>query len=194
MGFAMCALIDNGLLESIFCTSLEKMFGKASVIQTRKRLYEKYGISLHQAVNRDFSKLEDVIAENFAGALHQIKSDMLSSIVALQQKNKSEDATIVDDCNKVRMLARIINNPESMMLFFEISEIPLTAKQLVETTSLSQTSVYRKISEMKDAGLLEQKGFEITDQKRIPRYETCFENVKLVASGKSLTVHMISKK
>jgi len=184
------SLIDNGLLESIFRMSIEKEYGSVAIELVQKRLYEKYGISLNHAVNHDFTKLEDIVFENFGKGLGVIKTEMLNNIVLLQQNTRTDGVVIVDDQKKVKIIRGILDDDISVQIFDELQGMPKTIRDIESVTGLSNTSLYRKISEMKNVGIITQKGFEVTDQKKISMYVSQFDSIQLVMRGTNFVVHM----
>ena len=56
----------------------------------------------------------------------------------------------------------------------------LIIAQILETCSIPQTSGYRKINYLINNGLLVANGFELAhDGKKVKKYETIFDNVKV---------------
>jgi len=183
-------LIDETLLESVFRSAVKRIYGNVSLNLIKKRLFEKYGISLHHAVNDDFEKIEDVVSENFSDGVNSIKIEMLNSIISLQQGSKSNNGKIVENPQNIKNIMHIFKDDECKIILQEIAAIPQTINELVHTTGLSQTSIYRKISNMKKENLVKSEGFKITDQSKIPRYVACFNDIKITVNTSKITAHI----
>lgn len=186
----MNKLIDETLLESIFRSAVKKIYGDVSIELIKKRLFEKYGMSLHHAVNDDFVKIEDIMFENFGDGVNSIKIEMLNNIITLQCGSKSNNGIIIENPQKVKNIMHIFKDNECKIILQEITASPQTINELVHTTGLSQTSIYRKISNMKKENLVRLEGFKITDQSKIPRYVACFNDIKITVNTSKITAHI----
>ena len=186
----MNKLIDEGLLESLFVSAIKRVYGDVSIQLVKDRLFEKYGTSLHLAVNNDFEKIQEIIVENFGDGINSIKAEMLNDMLSLQQGLKSVEGIIVEDQDKIKNIMHILNDDECSIILQEISTSPKTIGEMIDVTGLSKTSIYRKISLMKKEELVRQEGFKITHQNKIPKYSVCFEDIKIIVSKNKTVAHI----
>ncbi len=71
----------------------------------------------------------------------------------------------------------------------------LIVADILKESKIPQTSGYRKINSMISNGILISNGFELSkDNKKIKKYETVFENIKMDIQEKRVIVKIQLKK
>jgi hypothetical protein len=72
---------------------------------------------------------------------------------------------------------------------------PKIISDILEITKISQTSGYRKINYLIDAGLLTVQGFAIMrDGKKVNKYKSIFENIIIHIEKNKVTVKVLLAK
>ena len=189
---------DKALLEKKFVSIILKSLGEKSVEVIKQRLFEKYGISLYQAVNDDYGKLLDILKENFTeGGAKNIEKQFRSAIINLHNnvvKGKAEDQ-IVSDPKAVKRIMKYIGDPDMMLILNDVMEKPKLIADILGSCKLPTTSGYRKINKLSDAGLLIISGYEIgTDGRQIVKYTTSFDSIGVFIQGKKSNIRIKRKK
>jgi len=189
---------DKALLEKKFVSIILKSLGEKSVEVVKQRLFEKYGISLYQAVNDDYGKLLDILKENFTeGGAKNIEKQFRNAMINLHSnvvKGKAEDL-IVSDPDAVERIMKYIGDPDMMLILNDVMEKPKLIADILESCKLPTTSGYRKINKLSDAGLLIISGYEIgTDGRQIVKYTTSFDSIGVFIQGKKSNIRIKRKK
>ena len=189
---------DKALLEKKFSLIILNSLGEKSVDVVKRRLFEKYGISLYQAVNDDYSKLLDILKENFTeGGAKNIEKQFRAAIINLHGnvvKGKPGDL-IVSDSKKVEKIMKYIGDPEMMSILNDVMEKPKLIADVLDSCKIPTTSGYRKINKLSDAGLLVISGYEIgTDGRQIVKYTTSFDAIEVFIQGKKSKIRIKPKK
>lgn len=189
---------DKALLEKKFSLIILKSLGEKSVDVVKQRLFEKYGISLYQAVNDDYGKLLDILKENFAeGGAKNIEKQFRTAMINLHGnvvKGKPGDL-IVSVPKKVEQIMKYIGDPEMMLILNDVMEKPKLIADILDSCELPTTSGYRKINKLSDAGLLVISGYEIgTDGRQIFKYTTSFDSIAVFIEGRKSKIRIKPKK
>jgi len=189
---------DKALLEKSFVVTINKSLGEKTVQIIKKRLFEKYGISLHQAINEEYGKLFDILKENLTeGGANSIEKQFRSAIINLNKKsttNKSEDV-VVSSPEEVYRIINYVGDKDMMLILNAVMTKPRLVSEILKACNLPQTSGYRKINKLVDVGLLVISGSMIgTDGRQIFKYSTSFENMVIHIEGNKSKVRIKPKK
>jgi len=189
---------DKALLEKSFIATINKSLGEKTVQIIKKRLIEKYGLSLHQAINEEYGKLFDILKENLTeGGANSIEKQFRSAIINLHKKsttNKSEDV-VVSSPEKVYRITNYVGDKDMMLIINAVMTKARLVSEILQACNLPQTSGYRKINKLVDAGLLVISGSIIgTDGRQIFKYSTSFENMVIHIEGNKSKVRIKPKK
>ncbi len=190
--------VDKALLEKTFVSIIRKSLGEKPLQVIKKRLFEKYGISLYQAVNEEYSKLFDVLIENFAeGGANNIEKQFRSAMVNLYKKpttSKSKE-TIIEKRDLVHKIMEHIGDNDMMLIMNEVMTKPKLVSKILQACKLPQTSGYRKINKLVDAGLLVISGHDIgPDGRQIFKYTTSFDSISVFIEGGKSKIRIKPKK
>ncbi len=189
---------DKALLENTFVSILLKSLGEQSVQVIKQRLFEKYGISLYQAVNEEYGKLLDVLKENFTeGGANNIEKQFRAAIINLHSKvtaSKAEDL-IVSKPSVVNRIMKYLGDSDMILILNDVIDKPKLISEILDSCKLPQTSGYRKTNKLVDAGLLVISGYDIgTDGRQIFRYTTSFDAIVVFIEGKKSKIRIKPKK
>lgn len=178
-------------LDRLLAKSLDSMIrenlGDKTVQKIENRLFEKYGLSITQSIEQ-FNKLDAVLREFFGAGADGLEQKFLKSVCQVRPINGDNWVTIENqkltqtilesfgDDDKKRILGAL--NGESMII-----------SQIIEKCDIPQTSGYRKINALINDGLLTTSGFvTMSDGKKVSKYRTIFDNVKIDIVKNKITV------
>ena len=189
---------ERALIENSFVTIIHKNLGEKSLDVIRKRLFEKYGLSLNQAVNDEYSKLFDILKENFTeSGANNIEKQFRKTIITTSHsgtKGKPVEK-IISNPEIVKKILKFIGDQDMMMILNDAADKPKLVSEIIKTCNLPQTSGYRKINQLVDAGMLVINGFVVgTDGRQIFKYTTSYESLTVLIDGKKSKLKIIPKK
>ncbi|MDH3696831.1 MAG: transcriptional regulator [Nitrosopumilus sp.] len=180
-------LLSNSLDETI-----RNNLGEKSVHAIEKRLFEKYGISILQAI-LEFHKLDKVLREFFGEGAKGIEKKFLENSCKLKSKNKNEEGIIIKDERIIKTIIEALGDNDKSKILNAVSEDAKIISDILQETKLPQTSGYRKINSLINDGLLVEDGFIYTqDTRKVMKYCTLFDNMKIniIKNKMSILVQM----
>jgi hypothetical protein len=170
--------LDTLLAKSLDYT-IKENFGKTQLVQVEKRLLEKYGISLIQSLE-DFTKLDDILREFFGEKTNSLERQYLGHIINMQDLQVQPDWLSIEDNSLARLILEVLGDEDKKNIIDSVLDEPRIISEILEITKISQTSGYRKVNSLIDAGLLIVHGtFTTPDRKVVNKYKSIFENVKI---------------
>jgi len=180
-------LLSNSLDETI-----RNNLGEKSVHAIEKRLFEKYGISILQAI-LEFHKLDKVLREFFGEGAKGLEKKFLENSCKLKSKNKNEEGIIIKDERIIKTIIEALGDNDKSKILNAVGEDAKIISDILQETKLPQTSVYRKINSLINDGLLVEDGFIYTqDTRKVMKYRTLFDNMKIniIKNKMSILVQM----
>lgn len=186
--------LDNLLVPSLR-KSLEENLGKCILNKIEQRLVERHGICLAQGI-KDFNKFDNVLREFFGAGADGLEQNFLQKIINIEQlkPSKSNWVSIKDPKLSEVFLESFADKDKKTILNFVMNG-SLTIANILEKCNIPQTSGYRKINSLIDNRLLISNGFELTqDGKKVKKYETIFDNVKVDIVKNNIRVKVQFKK
>jgi len=185
----MSESLNKTLAEKTFVSIVRKSLGDKPLQVIKKRLFEKYGISLYKAVNEEYDKLSDILKENFAGGgARNIEKQFLAAIINLHKQTTTKlKEQIIDDIKLVQQIMECIGDKDMMLIINNVMNKPKLVLEILKSCKLPQTSGYRKINKLVDLGLLIISGYDIgMDGRHMFKYTTSFESIGVfMEKGKS---------
>ena len=95
----------------------------------------------------------------------------------------------IGDKSLTQTILEAFGDDDKKKILTTFTNEPLIVSEVLETCNLPQTSGYRKINALIDAGLLIPMGFITTrDGKKVNKYVTVFENIKIEIVKNKITV------
>ena len=186
--------LDNLLAPSLR-KSIEKNLGKSTLNKIEQRLMERHGVGIVQAI-KDFYKFDSVLREFFGAGADGLETKFLQNIIDLKQQKKGIDnwVTVQDQDLAKLFLDSFADEDKKAIIGAVIDESSIVA-DILKHCKIPQTSGYRKINQLIDAGLLISNGYEVsTDGKKIKKYETIFDNIKMDIDRNNVVVKVQLKK
>ena len=157
--------------DHLFAKSLIEIIkndlGSKTVKKIENRLFEKFGLSLSQAVE-EFTTFDLVLREFFgkgADPWYSLSDTFVNSVIL----------ETYGDVDKRRILE-------------SVSETPKIINSILDDCNLPRTSGYRKINYLIDNGLLVKTGHIEADNKKINEYMCIFSNLKINIEKSVMTI------
>ena len=171
--------LDTLLVPSLRKT-IEKNLGKKTLNKIEQRLVERHGMSIAQAI-KDFYKFDSVLREFFGAGADGLETKFLKSIVDIDKPKKNSLGWItIQDQELVKVFLESFGEDDKKCILNTVLDNPLIVADILETCEIPQTSGYRKINSLIKDGLLVPNGYSFTnDGKKVTKYETLFQNIKI---------------
>lgn len=180
-------------VDSLIAKSLTNVIQDNLSEQTIKklddRLVEKYGITLHQAAE-DFQKIDEVLREFFGEGAVGLERKIFENICTVSKaKNTDEEWMTIKDSSISKIVLEAFGDEDKKKIISALMNEPHIVSEVLEICNLPQTSGYRKINSMISDGLLTVEGYiTTTDGKKVNKYISIFENIKIDIVKNSVTV------
>ena len=180
--------VDNLIARSLHSV-IQVNLSEQTIKKLDDRLVEKYGITLSQAVE-DFQKLDDVLREFFGEGAVGIERKIFESICTVSKaKNTAEEWMTIRDSNIAKTVLEAFGDEDKKKIISVLMNEPHIVSEVLSLCNLPQTSGYRKINSMISDGLLTVEGYITTpDGKRVNKYISIFENIKIDIVKNNVTV------
>lgn len=177
------------LLAKSLGAAIEDNLGVDTLHKIDSRLFEKYGITINQAI-LDFHKLDSVLREYFGAGADGLEKKIFETVCTLEKSktNDQEWMTVEDQC-LTRIILEAFGDEDKKQILTGLLEQPRIISEVLTICNIPQTSGYRKINWLIDNGLLTTHGFITTgDGKRVNKYTPVFENIKINIVKNKVTV------
>ena len=186
--------LDNLLAPSLR-KSIEENLGKSTLNKIEQRLMERHGMGIVQAI-KDFYKFDSVLREFFGAGADGLESKFLQNIIDVKQQKKATDNWVtVQDQDLAKIFLESFADEDKKAIIGTVIDESLIIADILKHCKVPQTSGYRKINQLIDNGLLISNGYDVsTDGKKIKKYETIFENIKMDIERNTVVVRIQLKK
>lgn len=170
---------DNLLVTSLR-KSIEENLGNDTLNKIEERLMQRHGLGLVQAI-KNFHKFDSVLREFFGAGADGLEQKFLQKIVSVEKSKQTDSNWIqMKDPELARLFLESFADQDKKAILGSVMNTPLIIAKILDLCNIPQTSGYRKINYLINNGLLVSNGFELTqDGKKVKKYETIFENVKV---------------
>jgi len=169
-------------IDHLFADSLNKIIrenlGKQATKKIEDRLFEKFGISLTQAIE-EFDKLDLVLREFFGKGADGLEKKFFENVFATKSKKSKSDWYTITDTRANQVILQAFGDPEKKKILESVSAKPKIIQDILKECKLAQTSGYRKINSLIDDGLLAVADQVVKDNKKINKYMSVFSNLKI---------------
>ena len=184
---SLMAGLDSLLARSVGA-AIEDNLGEDALHKIDNRLFEKYGITINQAI-LDFQKLDGVLREFFGAGADGLEKKIFETVCTLEKsKTNDQEWMTVEDQFLTRVILEAFGDDRKEILTV-LLEQPRIISDVLSICKIPQTSGYRKINWLIDNGLLTTHGFITTpDGKRVNKYIPVFENIKINIVKNKVTV------
>lgn len=184
--------LDNLLIPSLR-KSIEENLGKETLNKIEERLMERHGLGLVQAI-KNFNKFDSVLREFFGAGADGLEQKFLQKIVNVENSKQPDSNWIhMKDPELSKIFLESFADQDKKAILGSVMDDSLIIAKILENCKIPQTSGYRKINFLINAGLLVVNGFELAhDGKKVKKYETIFNNVKvdIIKNDIAVKVHL----
>jgi len=186
--------LDNLLVPSLR-KSIEENLGKETLNKIEDRLMERHGLGLVQAI-KNFNKFDSVLREFFGSGADGLEQKFLQKIVEIESPKQSSSNWIsIKDSELSQVFLESFADQDKKAILGSVMDDPLIIAKILESCNIPQTSGYRKINFLINNGLLVSNGFELAqDGKKVKKYETIFDNIKVDIIKNNVAVKVQLKK
>ncbi len=182
---------DPEIWENALISVIKKELGISAVKVVKNRLFEKYGTTIRQSFHK-WELVEDILKENFGDGYIKINSKFLAKITATDWKYGQ---TPFEPKNKKNEIIKIIGDPEVGKMLDQVLRKSKIIKDIIDKANVPQTTAYRKIERMKQAGLLVEDGFIFSDNnKKIVKYTSPFSSFAIIHENGKASIKYGPKK
>ena len=180
--------VDN-LISKSLVSVIQDNLSEQTIKKLDDRLVEKYGITLRQAVE-DFQKIDEVLREFFGEGAVGIERKIFESICTVSKaKNTDEEWMTIKDSNISKIVLATFGDEDKKKIISILMNESHIVSEVLEICNLPQTSGYRKMNSMISDGLLTVDGYiTTTDGKKVNKYSSIFENIKIDIVRNDITV------
>ena len=181
----------DSLLARSLGAAIEDNLGEQTLRKIDNRLFEKYGITINQAI-LDFQKLDGVLREFFGGGADGLEKKIFENVCTLEKsKTNEQEWMTVEDQFLSRVILEAFGDEDKKQILTALLEEPRIISEVLSICNVPQTSGYRKINWLIDNGLLTVHDFITTnDGKRVNKYTPIFENIKINIVKNKVTVRV----
>jgi len=186
--------LDNLLVPSLRET-IEQNLGKKTLDKIEQRLIERHGMSIVQAI-KEFSKFDSVLREFFGAGADGLENKFLKNIIALDKTTKTNSNWFtIHDAQLSKVFLESLGDPDKNCIMNSVIDKPMIVSDILDACNVPQTSGYRKINSLIKYGLLIPSGFELTkDGKKVTKYETLHNNIKIDVEKNNVEIKVQMKK
>ena len=186
--------LDNLLVPSLR-KSIEENLGKDTLNKIEARLMERHGLGLVQAI-KNFNKFDSVLREFFGAGADGLEQKFLKKIVEVENTKQTDSSWIfMKDPELSKVFLESFADQDKKAILGSVMDESLIIAKILDNCKIPQTSGYRKINFLIDNGLLVSNGVELSqDGKKIKKYETIFDNVKVDIVKNNVMVKVQLKK
>jgi len=169
--------LDRLLVKSLDTTIRENL-GDRTIKKIENRLAEKYGISLSQSIE-EFQKLDVVLREFFGPSTDGLEKKFLRGVCEIKLLD-GENWVLIENPELTRTILESFGDDDKKKILGALNGESLIVSQIIEKCNIPQTSGYRKVNLLIKEGLLVPSGhITASDGKRITKYRSIFDNIKI---------------
>lgn len=168
------------LLKEVLEKTVRENLGKKTMQKIEQRLFERFGTSVTLAFS-DFYKIDSVLREFFGAGTDGLEKKFLDGIISIEKtKNKDYEWIKIEDPHLNEIILESFGDSDKKAIMNAILDKPSIVSDILKLCKIPQTSGYRKINSLIKSGLLIPAGIVTgNDGKKITKYTTLFENVKI---------------
>lgn len=178
-------------LDRLLAKSLDSLIrenlGNVTIQKIENRLFEKYGLSVTQSIEQ-FHKLDAVLREFFGAGADGIEQRALKSVCEVKLAN-GQGQILIENPVLTKIILESFGDEDKKKILGAINSEPLIISQIITNCKIPQTSGYRKVNALIDAGLLVPAGYAVTDDgKKLTKYRSVFDKIKIDIVKNKVTI------
>lgn len=179
-------------LDRLFAKSLDSVIrtklGTATTKKIEARLFEKYGLSLTEAIEQ-FHKIDAILREFFGAGANGLEKKFLENTCKVKSKSKGQTWFSIEDDSISHKILDVYGDEEKTKIMHSVIDKPKIISEILDLCKIPQTSGYRKINALIKSGLLIVNGFVIaSDGRKINKYRALFDNLRINIVKNKITV------
>lgn len=178
------------ILSTFIRHHIKYALGDMTITKMEKRIFEKYGLTLTQAI-RDFSKFDHVLKEFFGtSAAKGMVENLLAKLFEIKF-TKNRCVVEIKDESFETSLWKTIGTADKKKILDSIADTSKTISEILKELSINEPTGYRLFNQLQDDGFVIIDGFE----KKKPQYVslTSFLTVSLKGKNTLITLEVDSK-
>jgi len=187
-------------IDVFFARSLESIIvenlGQQTLTKIKYRLAEKFGIGIYESLSQ-FSKFDYVLREFFGRGANSIEKKWFDSVLLVDSKSiKNNDVYItIKDNNLLMLFLETFGDEMKKDILNCVIDKQLTIYEILQQCNIPQTSGYRKIKPLIENGFLSVQCYTTSsDGKKIPKYTSVFDNIKINIEKNTVSISVKIKK
>lgn len=115
---------------------------------------------------------------------------LVSKTMSTTLSQAAQERTVLEDAADAQAVLGALNDADCRTILEATREESLTATELSERCSIPSSTVYRKVEELAEVGLLEERIRINTSSKHATEYRRCFDAVAVSVGGGDLVVEV----
>ena len=186
------AALDKLLAQSL-ASIIKKQLGTSTYQKVEARLKERYGLDLIDSI-KDFYTLDATLREFFGAGADSLEEDFLNHLVSLQSGTKGRHWLTIENQDLARLIFESYGYREKRLILDAAFKKPNVILEILDACNIPRSSGYRIINELVEDGLLTEGGYaETADGKKVSKYTSLFEKVKIEIGKENMTVEVMLK-
>lgn len=186
------AALDKLLAQSL-ASIIKKQLGTSTYQKVEARLKERYGLDLIDSI-KDFYTLDATLREFFGAGADSLEEDFLNHLVSLQSGTKGRHWLTIENQDLARLIFESYGYREKRLILDAAFKKPNVILEILDACNIPRSSGYRIINELVEDGLLTEEGYaETADGKKVSKYTSLFEKVKIEIGKESIVVEVMLK-
>jgi DNA-binding transcriptional ArsR family regulator len=143
----------------------------------------------------DRSRIERKLADlkQEISALEKLNKFLEMKVLHMTQTEESPSLWLkIENRKTIMSIVSAYSDPQKKEILDAITEKPLTILEVVERTSLPQTTAYRKINELINSNLIKSTGLFLNkDSKRVHAYTTTIKHMRIYFEENDILMFLI---
>lgn len=142
------------LLSKILKNEIESFLGKKMLIKVERRLFEKHGMTITEAMD-NFTNFNDVFVEFFGRGSKGIMRSILNNFCNLKKNERKKDKIIMlTNIEMTEKILDVLGDKDYRKILDLLIDNSLTSYEILDKIDIPQASSYRKIETLVNLGLL----------------------------------------
>lgn len=166
------------LIASSLKDTIKEQLGSKAVTKIEDRLFEKFGISLTQAIE-EFEKLDLVLREFFGKGADGIERKIFENVFHTKSKKSKGNWHTIKDPQISSTILQAFGDSEKKKILESVSDTSKIIADIISGCEIPQTSGYRKINKLIEDGLLVVSEQVLKENKKVNKYISVINNVKI---------------
>ena len=184
--------LDKLLAQSL-STIIKKQLGASTCQKVESRLKERYGLDLVDSI-KEFYTLDATLREFFGAGADALEEDFLNHLISLQSGTKGRQWLTIENQDLARLILESYGHREKRLILDAAFKKPNAILEILDACNIPRSSGYRIINELVEDGLLTEEGYsETSDGKKVSKYTSLFEKVKIEIEREGMVIQIMLK-